>query len=226
MRWLFISILLLLFINLAKAQDYQIIDSLKQELSSAKEDTNKVFLYYNLGYAYQWSFPDSALSYAIPGLALSKKLQYERGELKMLLPITEALAMKGNYSKALELRFQVLELAKKLNDSKEIAHALALIGAIYYYTKDYQKALNYFYKAKALSNEVYDTPVLIYGFIGETYFHLNQLDSALFYIQKAYDVDIQNTAFHWSVPYFYLAAIHEKRETLQKQLIYIKKVFL
>ena len=100
-RKLSITILLLLFIHCAVAQNYKRIDSLKRALAIAKEDTNKVLLYEELGFAYQWSLPDSSLLYSVPGLALSTKLNFSRGQLEILLPISEALSMKGNYSKAL-----------------------------------------------------------------------------------------------------------------------------
>ena len=218
MRNLFISILLILFLHISKAQNYHQIDSLKQELSRVKDDTNKVNIYSDLGYAYQWSSPDTALSYAVPGLTLAKKLHFETGELNVFIPICEALSMKGNYSKALEFQFQALELAKKINDPQKIANAMALIGGTYYYAKDYQKALIYYYKAQEIHSVFLGSPEIIMGFIGEAYFYLNQLDSSLLYIQKAYEQDINSTTFHWSTPYFFLAAIHEKKGNIAKAI--------
>src|SRR3712207_846858 len=81
-------------------------DSLKRVLAFAKEDTNKVSLYFKLSWAYQWSYPDTALMYSLPGLQLAKKLGYTRGEIRMMYTIGEALAQQGNYSKGLELQLE------------------------------------------------------------------------------------------------------------------------
>src|SRR5258706_2538033 len=142
------SLLLLTAFTFIKAQDDHTLDSLKKALSTAPDDTNKVETYFELGYAYQWSNPDSALVYAMPGLALARKLDFETGEYEMLLPVTEALSMKGNYSRALQYRFRSIELANQLKDATKIANTLALTGLIYVQSKDYNKALEYYYKAQ------------------------------------------------------------------------------
>ena len=58
---LIITYLLLLLIK-ANAQS-NTIDTLKQLLSVAKEDTNKVQLLINMGWAFQWNEPDSTILY-------------------------------------------------------------------------------------------------------------------------------------------------------------------
>ena len=170
------SLSLLTAFTLIKAQDDQTLDSLKRALITNPNDTNKVEAYVNIAYSYQWSDPDSALLYAMPGLALAKKLDFERGEYELILPITEALSLKGNYSKALEFRFRSIELANQLNDPTKIANAVALTGLIYLYSKDYDKALEYFYKAQKTNAVTLGGPKILNEFIGEAYFHLNDWD--------------------------------------------------
>ena len=65
-------------------QNMHYVDSLKKALSQSEEDTNKVKLYANLSWEYQFSYPDSALSYSLPGLQLAKKLHFEEGEFDNL----------------------------------------------------------------------------------------------------------------------------------------------
>src|SRR4030095_3262272 len=96
------------------------VDSLKELLSRSKEDTNKVKLYAALSLEYQWSYPDSALSYSLPGLQLARKLHFEEGEIDVLLTMGQALAMKGNYSKGLEKELIALEIAEKLKSDRGI----------------------------------------------------------------------------------------------------------
>lgn len=93
---------------------------------------------------------------------------------------------------------------------------------MYYYSGDYQKALYYFQKPLLSTSEyILNDPELILGFIGETYFYLNKLDSALYYIGKAYDLDVRKSS-HWSIPYFYMAAIRAKKEKYKEALDYYR----
>jgi signal transduction histidine kinase len=62
---------------------------------------------------------------------------------------------------------------------------------------------------------------LLFGIIGESYFHLNQIDSALEYIQISYDLD-KNDADHWVIPYFYMAHINSKKEQFKEALGYYR----
>src|SRR4030095_5199137 len=52
-----------------------------------------------------------------------------------------------------------------------------------------------------------------------TYFQLDKLDSALLYVKKAYDLDVQSSS-HWSNPYYYMAAILAKKEKYKDALDY------
>jgi len=62
---------------------------------------------------------------------------------------------------------------------------------------------------------------LIFLFIGETYLNLNQLDSALFYLQKAYNLDLHEK-IHLSDAYFLLAAINAKIDRYNNALNYYR----
>jgi len=182
------------------AQD-NTIDSLKQLLSVAKDDTDKVQILINLGRAYQWNKPDSAILYGLNARELSQQINYVDGELKIAFTLSEALCAKGNFSKALEIYLRAMQLAEK---NGKLFNGWTGIGNIYFYSGDYTKALGYYLKFKSDSNKV------IIGVIGETYYHLGRLDSAFFYISKAYQLD-KNDSRHWSVPYYYMALIEAKQ---------------
>ncbi len=123
-------------------------DSLRQELATAKEDTNKVWLLVNLSGIYQWSYPDSGILYAQQALQLAQKLNFAPGEIGAYWTLHVAFSGKGNYPKALEASLKELELIEKSGDSTEIIWAYAGIGAVYYYSNDYDRALYYFNKLK------------------------------------------------------------------------------
>ena len=224
-KFIILSVLLVISSTAFAQSDSLYIDSLKKVLQTQREDTNKVNTYFEVGYFYQWSQPDSALRYAIPGLELAKKLNFSSGEYDMILPITEALSSKGNYSKALELRFHSIELAKQLKDPTKIANALALTGNVYAHAKDYDKALEYFYRAQKTNAVTLGGPKILNEFIGQAYFSLNKWDSALVYIQRAYDLDIRDT-YHWSVSYHDLAGLYEQKGNFSRAIQLYKQSYL
>ena len=193
----------------ALPQNVHNIDSLKKALSQSEEDTNKVKLYANLSWEYQWSYPDSALSYSFPGLQLAKKLHFAEGEFETLTSLGMSLALKGDYSKALETQLKAKDIAERLNDHERVEINFWYTGGVYQYSEDYQKALYYYNKTSRKNILSEDSKVLI-GMIGQCYFHLNNLDSAIIYIKKVYDFDVRSSS-HWSPVYYYMGAISDKR---------------
>ena len=207
---LIITYLLLLLIK-ANAQS-NTIDSLKQLLSVAKEDTNKVQLLINMGWAFQWNEPDSTILYGMKARELSRQLNYTDGEIEVAPVLSEGLSAKGNFSKALEIDLQALQLAEKTR--KQYLFDESWLGNVYFYSGDYAKALDYYLKFKSDSSINRES---LQGYIGETYYHLGRLDSAFNYIGIAYQID-KNDSVHWSIPYYYLALIEAKQEKFKDAL--------
>jgi len=196
-------------------------DSLKHLLAAAKEDTNKVNLYLQLGRYYQWNYPDSSLLYTGPGSLLAKKLDYATGQLRLLRSMAPALIARGNYAKALQTGFQGLTLAEKLNNRLYISAFFWTIGYCYEHSGDYKKALVYYFKAKSATANFLTIPLGLSENIGSTYYDLNNLDSALKYTGQAYE-EVLKTKSLWPVPCFYMAKIYEKKGELKKALYYAK----
>ena len=201
---------LLLLFKISAQNNYA--DSLRGLLSIAKDDTSKVWLLVRLGDFYQWSYPDSGILYAQEALRLAEKLNFTSGQINAYSVAYEAFSGKGNYPKALEASLKQLELSEKSGDSLNIIQAYAGVGTVYYYSEDYQRALYYYNKLKSNYRIFLENQWLFSGFLGETYFHLNQLDSALYYTKICYDLD-RKTASNWPIPYFYLGEIYlQKRK--------------
>ena len=126
MKKMFVLCLLLFLFKQTFSQD-NYADSLRQLLSTAKEDTNKVWLLVNLSSRYQWSYPDSGILYSQEALQLAQKLNFVDGEIGSYGTALEAFSGKGNYPKALEAGLKSLELAEKAGDSTSIVWAYANI---------------------------------------------------------------------------------------------------
>jgi len=204
------------------AQQESSADSLRRELVSAKEDTNKVWVLINLGAIYQWSYPDSGILYAQEALRLAQKLNFTTGEINANGVAVEAFSGKGNYPKALEASLKQLELSEKSGDSTNIVWAYVDIGSVYYYSDDYERALYYYNKLKLNHAIFLQNQKLFSGFLGEAYFHLNQVDSALYYINMCYGLDLKSE-HHWSIPYFYLGEIYFQKKEYASALDFYRR---
>jgi len=94
--------IIILSITVAKAQQSRHdIDSLKHELTIAKEDTTKVHLLVLLSDLFYNSYADTCVAYAQEALDLAKKINFENGILKAEFSLTGSLMTSGNYPLAL-----------------------------------------------------------------------------------------------------------------------------
>jgi signal transduction histidine kinase len=192
-------------------------DSLKKILSSVTSDKDRLELLRQISWSYAWSLPDSALKYSQEGLKLAEQMDLPESKVNLLTVLAQAYSGKGNLSQALKTNFIALDLAEKLRNEELAAWSYASIGSIYFYAEDYQNALDYFIKTK-IYPAVYNSKKKLYtAFIGETYFHLNQFDSALLYTKQSYDLQTRSTG-HWSVPYLYMGKLSENKGLYQEAI--------
>jgi signal transduction histidine kinase len=199
--------LLLLVLSFAGIEaQHANIDSLRQQLAHAKKDTNKVWLLVDMAGFYQWSYPDSGISYSQEALQLAQKLSFANGEIAAYGTLEEAFSGKGNYPKALEAALKGLELAQQSGDSTRIIWSYVIIGDVYYYSADYKRALYYYNKLKSNSTVFSQFRAVFSFFLGETYFHLNQPDSALYYLNISSHLDER-----MGNAYFFLGEIHAQK---------------
>src|SRR5688500_5965177 len=109
----------ILSITVAEAQQSNqfYIDSLKHELTIAKEDTNKVDLLLTLSNFYVQSSADTGIAYAQQALDLAKKINFQAGILSAEFRLSIALTTSGNYPLGLDHAFKMLFIAKRINPS-------------------------------------------------------------------------------------------------------------
>ena len=160
-------------------------DSLKHELSIAKEDTNKVILLAGLSLTYAESHADTARDFAQQALDLAEKLNFKKGILAAEGFLALSLGFTGNYSLALDHGFKALSLAKKI-DPSSIPWANSQITFCYYNLGEYKTCLQYILEYRKLWTD-YEQP---FGWrdLAQVYHRLNQPDSAMLYAKKAYEV--------------------------------------
>ena len=169
------------------------IGSLKHELAISSRDTTRVLILSELANEYKFSIPDSAFFYGLHALELTRELGFERGEARVLFILGVGYNASGNVSKALDLQFKSLQIADKNNFLGEKQDVLTQLGNYYNASRDYKKGLYYLHQALRISDpNRSESMAETLSLIGRTYFLMDKLDSAEYYIQLTFDLVEKN----------------------------------
>ncbi|MEE1945244.1 ATP-binding protein [Pedobacter sp. KR3-3] len=171
----------------AQAQTAMNKDSLLRLLPKAKEDTNKVQLYLDIGNIYELDDTKTAEKYYKMAGDLSKRLNYKKGMIKFISNYTGILNAKGSFDSSLLLNKQAVQFAKELNDAVIIAKTTANVGNSFNFLNQYENALYYYEIAKKDFDKIND-PYLaarMNDLIQNVYFHLSQYENGVQYGKEA-----------------------------------------
>jgi signal transduction histidine kinase len=125
----------------------RLIDSVKAGFKMIKTDSAKANAYNELCFLYRYVNIDTAIFYGNEGYALSKKIQYQRGQCRALQVLGLAYRESGDLTKAMGLLFQALQIASDNNFIGEKGLCLRRIGLIHGDLFNWPLARNYHYKA-------------------------------------------------------------------------------
>ncbi|RTQ44730.1 tetratricopeptide repeat protein [Hymenobacter gummosus] len=166
--------------------------ALRQALARATADTSRVLLLADLSATYRYSDFDSVQHYARRGLDLARRIGYAKGEGRCLSRLGLLQAERGNLPQALRTDLQALRLHQAGHDAEGTARTLNQTGLLYQALDDYRPALAYYYRAKALYEQarIDDDSQLVSVLtnLGSTYVGRRQLDSAEFFLRRAYEL--------------------------------------
>jgi len=168
-------------------------DSLRQLLVVAKEDTSKVNLLNQLSRNFNESKPDSNLFYGLQALELSRKINYNEGEIDALLNTCAGFTLSGNYSKALENGLEALKKSEASYNDRQMAISFLSIGVIYSIQEDHRMGIPYELKAKEIYERLHDSLNIGNTLLntGVSYNQLNQLDSARIYLNESLEIALR-----------------------------------
>ena len=121
--WFLLFILSLQNINAQQS----FIDSLKQIVNRHKEDTTGANALTLL--SSQVSDPEERITYANQGLALSKKINYKKGEANCNLVLASLYSQNGYFIQAIQYALAALESYETLKDNTGIASAHLMLQA-------------------------------------------------------------------------------------------------
>ena len=185
--FLIIISVLLLFKGEVFAQNQKQIDSLKQIITLAKQDTNKVITLLELGDQYEHNKPDSALVFYHRALDISKEIKSQTLIAKCSRYLGIIYYYQGFYTKAIAYHIKSLNTYKKIGDKKGISGSYNNIGLVYEYQGAYTKAISYYLKSLKISEEIGDKKVIqsAYNNIGGIHYNQGSYDEALSYFFKS-----------------------------------------
>jgi tetratricopeptide (TPR) repeat protein len=144
-------IILLFTVSPGAAQVFK-KDSLLGRLSHEKQDTARVDLLNELGFAYQNTNTDSMFWYANEGLKLAYKMGYTKGVIEGKSTLAAYWWQRGDYATAVNLYLQILQYFKAQKDTfRETLTYSALLNC-YRDQGDHKEALHYGRKLLTNSN--------------------------------------------------------------------------
>ena len=158
----FLSFIIVLSVTFTKVEttfaQTQCIDSLLGILSiDTKEDTNKVLVLIHLSRKYiDISSYGDAKQAANTALAISRKINFQKGIAKAYNNIGIIYWDQGDYPQALTSFFASLKIKEKLNDKESIADSYNNIGLIYKHQGDYDEALKNYNASLKIAQEIND----------------------------------------------------------------------
>ena len=165
----------------------RLIDSVKAGFKMIKTDSAKVNAYNELCYLYRYVNIDTAIFYGNEGYALSKKIQYHRGQSRALDVLGLAYRESGDLTKGLGLLFQALQIASDHNFIEERGLCLRRIGLIHADLSNWPLARDYHCKSIQDYITVDDkrSLAITYSNVGRFFDKEQKYDSARYFIQQS-----------------------------------------
>lgn len=198
------------------------VDSLERVLVTKNDDTTKVNLINRLAWEYAFKQAEKGIYYGQQGVQLSQRLDYKRGTALCSQSIAMSYWLLGDYNIALRTALNALRLYEQLGDSERIGWTYYIIANIYRDFGDYKKALS----CAHAGNQYYATQnaslVTGHAIIGSIHDLANQLDSALYYVQKAYQLDLRDNQGQWGWLYYLLGNVNRKSKQYDTALAYYR----
>jgi len=155
-----LSMSFLLLINLCVISNHinanNTTDSLLTLLFEVNDDTNKVYILFQLSDAYSPAAYEKALAYCQSSLALSHVLDYDRGKLLANLKIGKIYKYIGEFDSALYYTELAINYAEIMEDKIQQAKNYNLCGSLLRRKGYYSSALDYHNKSLTVCKQIDD----------------------------------------------------------------------
>ena len=179
------------------------VDSIKKILSTAKSETSKTQLVIELSEAFFVTNIDSAIYYARLGEQRARSFKEDKLQLKGMLTLSNALSER-DIPKSMQVSFEALQLAEKLDDQNALAECYLQIGLLYFYLGNGDLYIDYLKKAIIVYKRLNEFAHVFENYveIGGAYADIKP-DSARFYLNLAANDQAQKKSpyynYYWGI---------------------------
>ncbi len=193
MKKIYLIFTLFFFTGTSFAQKSK-VEQWKTIVNMGKKDTATLIVIDSLCNWYGSHRTDSGIYYIGRMKALAEFLNNKQYIISALRLSAEGHFTKGKTAEALKEQWQALALAEELGNCVSIARGYASIGNSHKEYGDYTKALYYYrksFKNAMKCGDQFSIEIAAQN-LGYAFAQLNQLDSALYFEQQAYSLDLKN----------------------------------
>jgi signal transduction histidine kinase len=164
------------------------LDSLKQKLVTARDDSIRIRIMSEIGFVYEVLNADSSIKYNQAALALARQRGYVWAESYLMTNLGSVLRQQGKLAESLDLLFKSLKIAETKNATDQITRTYRRLSDVYFDLENFPRALEYLQQALIIDEEnKYKTSAAIdHMSMGTVYEKMNNLDSASFHTDKAF----------------------------------------
>jgi signal transduction histidine kinase len=236
MKHFFFPILLFLIVVNAAAQQH-VIDSFKQNLAVATDDSVRFRMLLRIGELYAFNNADSSLTYIKMAIALAENERNNLWKAHTNVPVSYYFFVVGDIASALEVAFTLANDYENHQDAQLTTAMTTFIGILYLNSGNYKEAKNYAFKSIRMLDTVRMRNTLNSahinssreGLLIEDYMvlamanlHFNKMDSALWYGRKACSLNVEKNLNN-NYPLYRLGLIHAKIGNTDSALNYFKR---
>jgi len=169
------------------------VDSLKNLLKKEDTDTGRIAIYLDLKSALLSSRPEEAYKYVLIAKNIARQINDSTRMVYTMLGECDYYTLIGEYATSLEIAYQALNISK--SDIKSLAFCHNRIATIHSVLDNKQEALHHnlmCLKYDKILKDSFNTAIDIHN-IGASYMDLKVYDSALHYLNLAYNYEMEKT---------------------------------
>ncbi len=186
-----IIIFFLLFSVSLPAQGNREIDSLQNLLSTEINDTTRIIILNQIGWAYLKINKDSSMFFANEALKENKG-EYPKGLIRSYNTLGAIEYYKSDFYSAIAYYDKALTECYKIDSKKGIARTANNIGIMYKVLGNYNKSLEYNQQSLKIKQEMKDSVGIVISLLNRAslFFELNKFEEAIIHCEEALELSI------------------------------------
>ncbi len=211
---------------MSQNREHAKIELLKEKLTTADDDTNKVRLLQSLSFQYNSIDPQTGLEYGKQSLELAKSLDFEISFADSYNSIGGNQFAMGDLSHALESISRAMELNEENGFEDKLSDNYANLGNIYYNLSNYTEALTYYQKSLHLDEKLSNQKGIAanLGSIGNVYSNLSNYTNARKYYNKALEIYEENDNMRGKATILgNIGSVYHDQGNYEESLVYFYK---